>query len=166
MDYKHVNRQIDEIERHLRIEDPALSRRVEQRRRREAAQAVAVFTLLASSAVLLATGLATISPVVYCAGVAAFLAAFVADRQLGTARRSRRNPTPIAAVTVRATTEAMLRQDHEDLTPMLPGVAFEYGNLACPGNEHDPRRPRLRRGRAANTAGVLGHQAISLSAAR
>lgn len=96
MDDEHVNRQIDEIERHLRIEDPALVRRVAQRRRREAAQAIAVFALLASSAVLLTAGLATLSPVVYCAGAAAFLAAFLADRQLAppddlskTPRRSR-----------------------------------------------------------------------------
>lgn len=80
MDSEHVNRQIDEIERHLRIDDPALARRVEQLRRREAARAIAVFALLASSAVLLAAGLATVSPVVYCAGVATFLVAFVADR--------------------------------------------------------------------------------------
>lgn len=88
MDDEHVNRQIDEIERHLRIEDPALVRRVAQRRRREAAQAIAVFTLLASSAVLLTAGLANLSPVVYCAGVAAFLAAFLADRRLAPAEFS------------------------------------------------------------------------------
>lgn len=88
MDDEHVNRQIDEIERHLRIEDPALVRRVEQQRRREATQAIAVFTLLTLSAVLLVAGLATVSPVVYCAGVAAFLAAFLADRQLAPAEFS------------------------------------------------------------------------------
>ncbi|MFP5489037.1 MAG: DUF3040 domain-containing protein [Acidimicrobiia bacterium] len=82
MDDEQVNRQIDEIERHLRIEDPALIRRVERRRPREFAQVIAVFALLASSAVFLTAGLATVSPVVYCAGVVSFLAAFVADRQL------------------------------------------------------------------------------------
>lgn len=82
MDSEHVNRQIDEIERHLRIDDPALVRRVEQRCRRDTARTIAVFALLGMSVVLLAAGLATISPVAYCAGVAAFLAAFVADRQL------------------------------------------------------------------------------------
>lgn len=97
MDSEYVNRRIDEIEHHLRLEDPALVRRVEHRCRREAAQAIAVFAFLAFSAVLLAAGLATVSPVAYCAGVAAFLAAFVADRQLAppddlseTPRRSRR----------------------------------------------------------------------------
>ena len=82
MDSEHVNQQIDEIELHLRIDDPALVRRVELRRRREATHAIAVFAFLASSAVFLVAGLATLSPVVYCTGVAAFLAAFLADRQL------------------------------------------------------------------------------------
>ncbi len=82
MDSEHVNRQIDEIERQLQIDDPALVRRVEQRCRREAAQAVAVCALLTFSVVLLAVGLADFSPVALCAGAAAFLAAFVADRQL------------------------------------------------------------------------------------
>jgi len=82
MDSEHVNQQIDEIERQLRIDDPAVVRRVELRRRREATHAFAVFALLASSAVFLVVGLATLSPVVYCAGAAAFLAAFLADKQL------------------------------------------------------------------------------------
>ncbi len=82
MDSEHIDRQIDEIERQLHIEDPALVRRVEQRCRRDTAQVVVVCALLASSAVLLAVGLADFSPVVFCAGVTAFLAAFVADRQL------------------------------------------------------------------------------------
>ena len=95
MDSEYVNRQIDEIERQLHIEDPALIRRVEQRRRREAAQTVAVCALLTSSAVLLAVGLADFSPVVFCMGVTAFLAAFVAGRQLAPADdsiRTRRRP--------------------------------------------------------------------------
>jgi len=50
MDSAHVNRLIDAIDRHRRVEDPALVRRVEQRHRREAAQAIAVFALLALSA--------------------------------------------------------------------------------------------------------------------
>ena len=80
MDSEHLNRQIDEIERYLRTEDPALVRRIEQQRRRHAAQAIAVSALLTASTILLAVGLATVSPVMYCAGVAAFLTAFVANR--------------------------------------------------------------------------------------
>lgn len=105
MDPEYVNRRIDEIEHHLRLEDPALVRRVGHRCRRHVAQTSAVFALLTVSAVLLAAALATVSPVAYCAGVAAFLAAFGADRQLAppdhlseTPRRSRRDG--------RATTEA------------------------------------------------------------
>jgi hypothetical protein len=82
MDSEQVNRRIDEIERHLRIDDPALVRRAEQQHRRDAAQAIAVFAFLAFSVVLLVAGLVALSPVAYCVGVAAFLAAFVADRQL------------------------------------------------------------------------------------
>lgn len=92
MDSEQVNREIDEIERHLRIDDPAFVRRVAQRHRRDAAQAIAVFALLAFSVVLLVAGLATVSPVAYCAGVAAFLAAFVADRQLAPPAELRETP--------------------------------------------------------------------------
>lgn len=80
MDTEQVNDEIDEIERALRAGDPELDKRLRRLQRREAVHVVSVFALLAVGAVLLVVGLAILSPVAWCVGVAAYLAAFVVDR--------------------------------------------------------------------------------------
>lgn len=80
MNDEHVDRWLTEIERRLRIDDPAFVARVERGRRGETTRAVLVIALM-SSAVLLTVGLATVSPIPYCAGVAAFLAALLVERR-------------------------------------------------------------------------------------
>lgn len=85
MDPRFVDQQLLEIERQLRIDDPAYLDRIDRHRRRATVQATTVVALLLSSAVLLAAGLATVSPVAYCAGTAALLAAFPLERKLAPA---------------------------------------------------------------------------------
>jgi hypothetical protein len=81
LSHSQLAREIDELERNLRREDPALVkqfRRLDGARRRNE---VTVFSLLAVSAVLLAIALAVRSPVAGLGGVGAYLASFVVDRR-------------------------------------------------------------------------------------
>lgn len=68
--------QIDELEQDLRRDDPALVQRFHKLQRARTHTDVAVFSLLAAAAVLLAIALATTSPVAGSAGVAAYVASF------------------------------------------------------------------------------------------
>jgi hypothetical protein len=72
-------RQLDELEQTLRREDPALVKQFRDRARTR--NDVAVFSLLAAGAVLLAIALAARSPLAWLGGVAAYLASFGVDRR-------------------------------------------------------------------------------------
>ena len=74
-----VTRAIDEIERALRRDDPAFLHRVQQLQRREMANVLTVLTLLASGAVLLTVGLATVSWPIWGAGLIALVASVLVD---------------------------------------------------------------------------------------
>lgn len=74
-----VNHVIDELEEALQSEDPAFVRRFHGIRRADAATAIVMVTLLASGAVLMAVGLATLSWIAWCAGAVALLAAVAVD---------------------------------------------------------------------------------------
>lgn len=69
-------RQIDELEQNLRRDDPALAEKFNKLQRAHTRIDVAVFSLLAAAAVLLAIALATTSPVAGFGGIAAYVAAF------------------------------------------------------------------------------------------
>lgn len=69
-------RQIDELEQNLRRQDPALAQRFDKLQRASRRNDVAVFSLLAAAAVLLAAALATTSPVAGLGGIMAYVAAF------------------------------------------------------------------------------------------
>jgi hypothetical protein len=98
MDNDQLVRKIDELERTLRRDDPSLSRRFEHLQRRDKWNALAVFSLLALGAVLLATALATLSVAAGCAGVVAYLGSFLVDhryqRQLTGPSQHERTRTP------------------------------------------------------------------------
>jgi hypothetical protein len=84
-----LGQQIDEIERALRREDPALLKRVRRLQRRDTMSALTVFALLAGGAVLVTAGLATTTAAVLGIGVAAMLTAGVIDHCY---RRALRRP--------------------------------------------------------------------------
>ena len=85
-------RQIDELEQNLRRDDPALAQQFNKLQRAHTRNDVAVFSLLAAAAVLLAVALATTSRVAGLGGVAAYLASFLVDNRHQ--RRLRRPSTP------------------------------------------------------------------------
>jgi hypothetical protein len=91
-------RQIEEFERALQRDDPSLSRRFNHLQRSDTLNDVAIFSLLALSAVLLATALATLSVAAGCGGVVAYLASFLVDhrhqRQLTGPSQDERTRTP------------------------------------------------------------------------
>jgi hypothetical protein len=70
---------IDEIERGLLHDDPAFVARINALRRSEIGTAITVFVLLASGAVLMTVGFATLSWLAWAAGLLAFLTSFVVD---------------------------------------------------------------------------------------
>jgi hypothetical protein len=74
-------RQINQIERAMRQEDPSLAKRFEKLQRTNRRNDIAVFSLLTISAVLLATAFATLSAVAGLGGVAAYLASFLVDNR-------------------------------------------------------------------------------------
>jgi hypothetical protein len=76
-----VSRTIDEIARALRSEDPALVSRFNASQRAEVATAITVVALLASGAVLLTLGLATLSWAAWFGGVGALLASVAVDER-------------------------------------------------------------------------------------
>jgi len=82
MDIEQINRQFDEIAGRLRVDDADLIRRTDRLRRREAAHVALVVAFLIAAVLLLATGFALLSPVAWCAGLFAFVAASAADRLL------------------------------------------------------------------------------------
>lgn len=98
MDNDQLVRKVDELERALRRDDPSLSKRFEHLQRSDKWNALAVFSLLALSAVLLTTALATLSVAAGCAGVVAYLGSFLVDhrhpRQLTGPSREQRTTTP------------------------------------------------------------------------
>lgn len=84
-------REIDEIERTLVQDDPALEKRFRKLQHANTRNDVAVFSLLTISAVLLAVALATLSLAASCVGVGAYIASFLVDnRHERTLRRPRR----------------------------------------------------------------------------
>ena len=84
--------QIDELERNLRRDDPALAQQFSKLQRAHRRIEVAVFSLLAAAVLLLAIALATTSPVAGLGGIVAYVAAFgVYDRHL---RKLGRPSTP------------------------------------------------------------------------
>lgn len=80
MNDDQVHRAIDEMERSLRVDDPALLGRLRALQRRQALDVVAVFSLLVAASVLLGVGLLRSSAIVWCAGLGAYLASFAVDR--------------------------------------------------------------------------------------
>jgi hypothetical protein len=87
MNDDQLARQIDELERALERDDPSLAKRFDKLQRANTRNDVAVFSLLAISAVLLAVAFTTLSAVTGLGGVAAYLASFLVDtryqRRLG-----------------------------------------------------------------------------------
>jgi hypothetical protein len=75
-----LSRELDEIEFALLREDPMFCRRWKALERSSAVHALAVFSLLAAGAVLLATGFAVQSVPTWWAGAAALLLSFGVDR--------------------------------------------------------------------------------------
>jgi hypothetical protein len=69
-------RQIDELEQNLRRDDPSLAKQFNKLQRAHTRIDTAVFSLLATAAVLLAIALATTSPVAGFGGIVAYVAAF------------------------------------------------------------------------------------------
>jgi hypothetical protein len=84
-----LRQQIDEIERALRREDPALLKRLRRLQRHDTMYALTVFAFLAGGAVLVTVGLATTTAAVFGIGVAAMLTAGVLDHRY---RRALRRP--------------------------------------------------------------------------
>lgn len=76
-----VSGTIYDIEQPLRSEDPAFVRRFHATQRAEMATAITVVVLLASGAVLLAVGLATLSWAAWFGGVGALLASVAVDER-------------------------------------------------------------------------------------
>jgi Protein of unknown function (DUF3040) len=70
---------IDEVEQGLAHDDPVFVRRVRNRCRAEVASALTVILLLATGAILLTAGFATLSWPVWLSGVLAFLGSFAAN---------------------------------------------------------------------------------------
>ena len=89
-----VSRAIEEIEQALRREDPSFLQTSHDLEQRPGITEVAVFSLLAASAVLLTVGLATASAVPWYLGVVAYSACFVVDRQHERHRRRTRGSAP------------------------------------------------------------------------
>ena len=71
--------EIDEIERSLRRDDPSFARRLRKLDQPDKRHDTVVFSLLAASAVLLAVGVATLSPSAWLAGACAYFSSFVVD---------------------------------------------------------------------------------------
>ena len=94
MNNDQLARQIDEIEQALLSDDPSLSKRFRKLQQDNTRNDVAVFSMLAISAVLLAAGLATLSPFAWGAGGAAYVASFLIDN-----RHERRLRRPFRADT-------------------------------------------------------------------
>jgi hypothetical protein len=102
MNNDQLARQIDELERALAHEDPSLAHRFKKLQHANTRNDVAVFSLLAISAVLLAIALTTLSAVAGLGGVTAYLASFLVDtryqrRLSGPSNRDgQRAPRPLA----------------------------------------------------------------------
>jgi hypothetical protein len=79
MNDEQVGRQIDDIERALRAEDPAFVHRVRNVQRKDAVNVLVVSVLLAVGAVLLTAGLATRALIPWLAGLVALIAAVLTD---------------------------------------------------------------------------------------
>jgi hypothetical protein len=73
-----LERQIDEIERAVLLDDPAFARHFRMEAP-DTGHETLVFLLLVASALLLAVGLTTLAPVAWFAGSAAFVASSVVD---------------------------------------------------------------------------------------
>lgn len=71
--------EIDEIERTLLRDDPAFAKRLRALDEADNRHDTTVFSLLAASAVLLAVGLATLTPAAWLAGAGAFITSSVLD---------------------------------------------------------------------------------------
>lgn len=74
-----VDRALREIEVGLRQDDPEFERRMQRIERADIGNALAVFTLLAASAVLLVIGLATQTLSAWIGGVVALFGSFLVD---------------------------------------------------------------------------------------
>jgi hypothetical protein len=82
MNTEQIEREFDQIARRLRRDDAELVRRIARLRRRAAARVALVVTLLVAALVLLAAGLALLSPIAWLGGLAAFVAAPCVDALL------------------------------------------------------------------------------------
>jgi hypothetical protein len=82
MNTERVERQFDDITRGLRCDDGDFVRRLVRLRRRASVRVGLVVALLFAALVLLAAGLALLSPVAWVAGVGAFVAASCVDTLL------------------------------------------------------------------------------------
>ena len=71
MNEEEVVRAIEALEDTLEVDDPDLSRRLERLQRGDTVHTVVVFTLLAISAVLIATGLGAVSFTIWALGLGA-----------------------------------------------------------------------------------------------
>ena len=93
-DDDHVSRAIEEIARALRAEDPSFLGKFGDLDQRPGITVVAVFTLLAASAVFLSVGVATSSAASWYMGVVAYCASFLVDRHHKRHRRGTPGPAP------------------------------------------------------------------------
>jgi uncharacterized membrane protein YbhN (UPF0104 family) len=74
-----IDTEIAQLERRLRADDPAFVRQCDRIVRRAAVRCLAVFALLAATAVLFTAGLAFGSPLPWLGGLAAFSLAYLVD---------------------------------------------------------------------------------------
>lgn len=84
-----LDNRIDEIERELCRDDPAFGERFERLDGHHPRRDLAVFALLALSAVLFAVGVATMSPIAWAVGIAGYLSSFALDTRFDRRRDAR-----------------------------------------------------------------------------
>lgn len=79
MNDEQVRAAVEQLERELRVDDPAFVRRVDAVCRADAYAVVTVLLLLAAGAVLLTVGVATMAFVPWSLGLASFVGAVIVD---------------------------------------------------------------------------------------
>jgi hypothetical protein len=158
MDDEQVDRAIAELERGLRSDDPGLARRFRRISRGDSARLVAVVVALTAAAILLAAGLALASGAMWLAGLAAFLAAFGADR--------RRELSAVGSHTV----EGRRVDQWNEVVPIAGAWSTVVGELRA-ADGLDPWCPTLRRvsndgARDTVVVSVGHHRPVSLRVTR
>jgi hypothetical protein len=137
MNADQLQRKLDDLELALLREDPTFCRRWTASERSSALQALAVFSLLAAGAVLLATGLAIQSLPTWCAGAAALVVSFGVDcgyqRALG-------GPPPRGTGRSRIVTTISARRRVRRPARTQASARPPSGRPATPGSSRPPPR--------------------------